>query len=71
MSVEEINAELAKLNKSQRASLRSRSYGALSSLKVEPVGCYTRVRFEQNGFRQVALIGSRGKIYQYDIWEAR
>ena len=61
MDQQAIAAEMAKLNKAQRNSMRSVVPGTISALKVEQTGWITRVCVESNGFRYRAKIGPRGR----------
>lgn len=61
MNAKAIAAEITKLNKAQRKSLRQVVPGQLSALKVEQIGWVTRVYCESNGFRYNAKLGPRGR----------
>lgn len=69
MGREQIAAEIAKLNKSQRTAMRRVVPSSLSCLKVEQVGWKTRVRCESVGFRFTVDLGPRGMIQSKSITE--
>jgi hypothetical protein len=60
-----IQAEVAKLNQSQRDALRSIvGQGAIESISVQSLGANKRVRVTMYGVSSVVTVGPKGKLLQ-------
>ena len=69
MTREEIQAEVSKLNESQRAVLRKTvGAGALERLAVTKLGSYTQVSAKMYGYNHLVMIGPRGRVMARDVY---
>jgi hypothetical protein len=69
MTSEQITAEVAKLNRSQRNALRNAiGGGRIDSLTVTKRGSYTEVRAAMYGNAHWVMIGSRGKVFAREVF---
>lgn len=69
MDIEQIKTEVAKLNKSQRDSLRTAiGNGAAQYLKVSQRGPYTEVTCKMYDMNHSLMIGPRGKIMTRSVF---
>ena len=69
MTVDEIKNEVAKLNGSQRSSLRNAiGTAAIQFLKVSQRGPYTEVTAKMYEMNHVLMIGPRGKVMTRSVF---
>ena len=69
MAPNEIKTEVAKLNKSQRSSLRNAiGTGTIQFLKVSQRGPYTEVTAKMYEMNHVLMVGPRGKVMSRSVF---
>ena len=68
MTREEIQAEVSKLNASQKAVLRTTvGQGNIEALSVTKIGHKTQVDVTMYGVRQMVTLGSRGMVLAREV----
>lgn len=69
MTADEVKNEVAKLNESQRSSLRNAiGTGVIQFLKVSTRGPYTEVSAKMYEMNHILMIGPRGKIMTRSVF---